>query len=101
MSRGKRPSPAPAKPPRPAPAPAPAPAQAGRLFVDAIEGGRARLLLGGDAFTIPASLLPPGAVEGSWLRLSFQLTAAPPEEAEAEATRRRLGADDDGGDLKL
>ena len=95
MSRGKRASPSPAKPPRPTPG------AADRLFVDAIEGGRARLLLGADAFTIPASLLPPGAVEGSWLRLSLRLTAAPPEEAEAEATRRRLGADDDGGDLKL
>jgi len=95
MSRGKRPSPSRAKPPRRAAA------AADRLFVDAIEGGRARLLLGGDAFTIPASLLPPGAVEGSWLRLSFQLAAAPADEAEAEATRRRLGADDDGGDLKL
>jgi hypothetical protein len=71
------------------------------LFVDAIEGDHARLLLGVDAFTVPARLLPSGAKEGSWLRASFELTAPPPEDAEAQALRRRLGKDDDGGDIKL
>jgi hypothetical protein len=72
-----------------------------RLYVDAIEAGHARLLLGQEAFEVPASLLPPGTKEGSWLVASFVLAPAPPEEAEAEARRRRLGEGDDGGDIKL
>ena len=71
------------------------------LFVDQIDGDHARLLLGTDAFTFPARLLPAGAKEGSWLRPTFELATAPPEEAEAAAVRRRLGKDDDGGDIKL
>jgi hypothetical protein len=74
-------------------------AQARLLFVDAIEGERARLLLGVDAFDVPARLLPRGAKEGSWLRPSFDLVPAPPDSG--AALRRRLGAGDDGGDIKL
>ncbi len=70
------------------------------LFVDAVEGETARLVLaGGAAFSIPARLLPAGAKEGSWLQASFALAPAPPDAA-AEI-RRRLGRDDDGGDIKL
>lgn len=69
------------------------------LFVDAIESGTARLLLGVEAFSVPARLLPPGAKEGSWVRLSFELAPTPPDEA--DALRRKLGRDDDGGDIKL
>jgi hypothetical protein len=69
------------------------------LFIDSIEGDRARLLLGDEAFEVPMALLPPGAKEGSWLRLSLELTAPPPDDA--EALRRKLGRDDDGGDIKL
>ena len=47
------------------------------VFVDAVENGRARLLVGEDAFTLPAALLPEGAGEGSWLQLSF--TETPPQ----------------------
>ncbi len=71
------------------------------LFVDAIEGGTARLLLGVEAFNLPARLLPAGAKEGSWVRLSFQIAPAPPDEDAADALRRKLGGDDDGGDIKL
>lgn len=71
------------------------------LFVDAIEGGTARLLLGVEAFNVPARLLPAGAKEGSWVRLSFQIAPAPPDEAAADALRQKLGRDDDGGDIKL
>lgn len=73
---------------------------AGLLFVDAIEGDSARLLLGTDAFNVPARLLPAGAKEGSWLRASFALAPAPHDDG-AAALRRRLGRDDDGGDFKL
>jgi hypothetical protein len=70
-----------------------------RLFVDAIEGGIARLLAGTDAFSVPVRLLPAGTKEGSWLSASFVAVPAPPDAA-AEI-RRRLGRDDDGGDIKL
>lgn len=70
------------------------------LFVDAIEGDTARLVItGGAAFSIPARLLPTGAKEGSWLRASFALAPAPADDA--AATRARLGRGDDGGDIKL
>jgi hypothetical protein len=69
------------------------------VFVDAVEGDRARLLLGVDAFDVPARLLPTGAREGSWLRLSMKLAPAPPDEG--DATRRKLGRDDGGGDIQL
>jgi hypothetical protein len=69
------------------------------LFVDAIEAGIARLLLGVEAFEVPARLLPADAKEGSWLRLSFELAPAPPDQA--AVLRRKLGQGDDGGDIKL
>jgi hypothetical protein len=68
------------------------------VFVDAVENGRARLLLGDEAFTVPAALLPDDASEGTWLKLS---TAVTPPEADPEALRRRLGRDDPGGPIKL
>jgi hypothetical protein len=71
------------------------------LFVDAIEAGSARLLLGVDAFNVPARLLPVGAKEGSWVRLSFELAPAPPDADRTDALRRKLGHGDDGGDIKL
>jgi hypothetical protein len=71
------------------------------LFVDAIEGGTARLLLGVEAFSVPARLLPAGTTEGSWVRLSFEIAPAPPDDQAAETLRRKLGDGDDGGDIKL
>jgi hypothetical protein len=71
------------------------------LFVDAVEDGRARLLLGRDAFEVPAALLPRGAREGSWLRWSMALAPAPPDEEQGSALRAKLGRDDDGGDIDL
>ena len=70
-----------------------------RLFVDAIENDRARLLLGDDAFELPARLLPAGAHEGCWLSVSLALVPAPP--GDADAIRRHLSRDDDGGIIKL
>ena len=69
------------------------------LFIDAIEGTHARLLSGVDAFDVPLRLLPAGATEGTWLRLSLTPAPAPPDEA--EALRAKLVRDDDGGDIKL
>jgi hypothetical protein len=69
------------------------------LFVDAIEAGRARLLLDDETFTVPARLLPKGAREGSWIRLSGTVVAAPP--SDADAIRKKLARDDPGGPIKL
>jgi Protein of unknown function (DUF3006) len=69
------------------------------LFVDQIENGWAHLLLGEDAFDVPVRLLPAGAKEGTWLRWSFAVAAAPPDAG--AALRRKLQRGDDGGDIKL
>jgi hypothetical protein len=69
------------------------------VFVDTIEGARARLVLDEEAFTIPARLLPAGAREGSWVRLSGKVVPAPP--SDAAAIRRKLAKDDPGGPIKL
>lgn len=68
------------------------------VFVDAVENGRARLLLGEDAFTVPAALLPDDAREGSWVQLSAVVTSP---QADPDALRRKLGRDDPGGPIKL
>ena len=69
------------------------------LFVDQIENGWAHVLLGEDAFDVPARLLPAGTKEGSWLRWSFSAAPSPPDVG--AATRRKLQQGDDGGDIKL
>ncbi len=75
------------------------PAPDALLFVDQIDGGWAHLVLGEEAFDVPARLLPPGTQEGAWLRWSFAAAPAPPDEA--AAIRARLKRGDDGGDIKL
>ena len=69
------------------------------VFVDAIEGERARLMWGVEAFDVPLRLLPAGTREGAWLKLSFVPAPAPPDEA--DAIRKKLSGGDDGGDIKL
>ena len=69
------------------------------LFVDAIEGDKARLLWGVEAFDVPAGLLPPGTREGAWLHLTLSAAPAPPDEG--GPLREELSRDDDGGDIKL
>lgn len=69
------------------------------LYVDQIENGWAHLLLGEDAFDVPARLLPAGAKEGTWLRWSFAVAPAPPDVG--AAIRRKLQKGDDGGNIKL
>jgi hypothetical protein len=68
------------------------------LFVDTVEDGRARLLLGEEAFSVPAALLPAGTREGSWLRLA---TTVIPPPSDPDLLRRKLGSDDRGGPIKL
>jgi len=68
------------------------------VFVDAVEDGQARLMLGDDAFDVPAALLPDDAREGSWLKLTVTVT---PPQADPDALLRKLGRDDPGGPLKL
>jgi hypothetical protein len=69
------------------------------LFVDQIDNGWAHLLLGEEAFDVPVRLLPAGTKEGSWLRWSFAVAPAPPDQG--AAIRRKLQQGDDGGDIKL
>jgi hypothetical protein len=69
------------------------------LFVDAIEGGVARLLLGTRAFALPAALLPAGVKEGGWVTVRVAPTSAPPDDT--EAIRAALAKDDPGGDIEL
>jgi hypothetical protein len=70
------------------------------LFVDSIDEGRARLVLDEEeTFTIPARLLPKGARAGSWIRLSVGI--APTPASRADAIRKTLARDDDGGPIKL
>jgi hypothetical protein len=68
------------------------------LFVDAIENERARLMLGEESFTVPAALLPEDAREGSWVRLAASVIPPP---TDPDALRRKLGAGDPGGPIKL
>jgi hypothetical protein len=69
------------------------------LFVDAIEDDEAQVLLGEQRWSIPRALLPPGAREGSWLRLAVDTSQKLGEEIEAR--RARLLGSDRGGNIKL
>jgi hypothetical protein len=68
------------------------------VFVDAIESGRARLLLGETAFELPVALLPDGVREGCWLELTATIVPPPSDPNER---RRRMGGDDPGGPIRL
>jgi hypothetical protein len=70
-----------------------------RAFVDAIDEGIARLLIGEQAFTLPAALLPAGVSEGDWVEITVGRAAPPPDDTAAR--RSRLSSDDPGGDIDL
>ena len=70
-----------------------------RVFVDAIDEGVARLLLGTRAFEVPAALLAPGTREGNWIELAVTIVPPPPDDTEARRARAIEG--DPGGDIKL
>lgn len=68
------------------------------LFIDALEDDEAMVLVGEKRYRLPRALLPIGAKEGSWLRLSLHDSAVG---AEIEKVRARLTGSDDGDDVKL
>ena len=70
-----------------------------RLFVDQIEDGVARVLLGERVVSLPVDLLPGGAREGDWVQLSVGVI--PPPAIDTEDIRERLAKDDPGGIIKL
>ena len=69
------------------------------VFIDEVEDLVVRLVLGEQVFHLPRALLPAGAREGQWLRISVALTPAPPDDS--TALRKRMGEGDPGGDIKL
>jgi len=69
------------------------------LFIDAIADDEARVLLGEIPHSFPRALLPPGAREGTWLRLTVDRSQKLGEEIEAR--RARLLRSDPGGKVKL
>lgn len=69
------------------------------LFVDAVEDGDAWVLQGERRHRMDRDLLPPGAGEGSWLRLS--IAEAPAEAKDVEERRAKLVRDDPGGKIDL
>ena len=78
--------------------------EARSVWLDRIEGDRA--ILGtesGDEIEVPAALLPSGAVEGSWMKLSLSLDPGrtSKESSALSDLLKRLGEEDDGGDLVL
>lgn len=75
-------------------------------FVDSIESGIAKLLLRDDsgewrAHSLPASILPPGTNEGTWLRWVFQPSDPPAEQASDATLRQKLSQADQGDDFSL
>ena len=75
--------------------------QAVLLFIDAIEDDQALVLLGEKRFAFACALLPAGAKEGSWLRLSVDSAQQAKVGEDIEARRARLLRDDPGGNIKL
>ena len=75
-------------------------------YVDAVESDVARILLqhrDGEwhGHNLPAAILPAGAGEGSWLKLSLKVVPAPEGEATPKL-RAKLGRrDKKGGDIIL
>ncbi len=69
------------------------------LFIDAIEDEEAWVLLGDVRHRLARALLPPGAREGVWLRLSVDTSQTVGQEIEAR--RARLVRGDPGGNVKL
>ena len=71
------------------------------LFIDAIEDDEAWVLLEDKRYRMPRALLPAGAGEGTWLRLSVDRARKLDVQDENAARRARLLGSDPGGDIKL
>ena len=80
-------------------------ASALHVYVDSIESGIVKLLLRDErgewkGYNLPATVLPPGTREGTWLRLSLE-PSEPPASVNSETLRRDLSKTDSGGDFSL
>ena len=71
------------------------------LFIYAIEDDEAQVLLEDKRYNMPRALLPAGAGEGTWLRLTVDRGRKLEVQDEIEARRVRLLRSDPGGDIKL
>ena len=71
------------------------------LFIDAIEDDEAWVLLEDKRYRMPRALLPAGAGEGTWMRLSVDRARKLDVQDEIAARRARLLGSDPGGDIKL
>ena len=71
------------------------------LFIDAIEDDEAWVLLEDKRYRMPRALLPAGAGEGTWLRLSVDRARKLDVQDEIAARRARLLGSDPGGDIEL
>ena len=74
------------------------------FVVDRIEGDLAILeSANGDSHTLSTGLLPPGAQEGSWLRMSLELDPQATQDSaeQISALRAELVVEDDGEDFAL
>jgi len=69
------------------------------LFVDAVEDEDAWILIGDARHRVARAILPPGAGEGAWLRLSID--DPPPEVRDLQGRRAQLMQGDPGGKIKL
>jgi hypothetical protein len=77
-----------------------------RVYIDSLSERTAKLLVQ-DAqgtwldFVLPRSLLPASAQENQWLLVRIEGTAAPDEAQQTATLRKKLSAQDDGGDFSL
>ena len=72
------------------------------LFIDAIEDDEVWVLLDEKRHSLPRAILPAGAGEGTWLRLTVDRSGKGQKvKAEIETRRARMLRGDPGGDIKL
>jgi hypothetical protein len=69
------------------------------LFIDSIDEDEVTVLLDEKPYRLPRALLPPGAREGMWLRLTVEDN--PTLHKNIEDKRGRLLGSDPGGKIKL
>ncbi len=55
-----------------------------KVFLDSINGNKARLLFGREEFVVPKALLPKDAREGDWLAVLFEIDKAATDSAKQE-----------------
>ena len=55
-----------------------------KIFLDSINGSKARLIFKDEEFVLPAKLLPKTAKEGDWLTVCFEIDAGKTSAAKKE-----------------